>query len=166
MLHNLFEVTPLKISIDGILSVHTWANLEMTLSVCIIIMSFAQKKYDNNFSHKGVLGFFGYISLVFKTTYAFSVLWDGIYVSIHPVVENARPYLAGATFIIATQQLVHLLSRMTMHRILTSRAAALLSHEMPPDKGAADPGIPNWVLFMIDTAEWAHAYTHNRFRRH
>lgn len=138
------DITPFRPEVVALLSVKTWASLEMLLAVTVIVLSFAQKQYDHSFSNRGVLGFLGYVSLVGKITYAFSVLWDGLYVSVHYVTEQPRPIATGAMFIIALQQTVHLLHKYATRELVRGHA---------------------WPIALLDTVEWAQSLEAIRYLR-
>lgn len=130
---HLSKVTPFQPSIVDLLSTTVWANLEMFIAVLVIVLTFMQKQYDHSFSHNGILGFGAYISLVLKCTFAFGVLWDGLYRSAH-LHERPLAIATIAVMIIAAQQIVHLLYKKAM--------ADMVRGEV-------------WPLILLETGEWA-----------
>jgi hypothetical protein len=131
---SLSDVTPFRPEIVSLLSVKTWANLEMSMALVVIVLSFMQKQYDHSFTHRGILGFFGYVSLVAKVTFAFSVLWDGLFVAKHFATEPPRAIMVVSMVIIIMQQSVHLLYKYATREIVRGH---------------------RWPLALIDTVEWA-----------
>lgn len=146
MYHSLLDLTPFRPGLVDLLTVREWAALEISISICVILLTFAQKKYDHTFSTSGLLGFMGYVSLVLKATFAFSVLWDGVYVFAHSLAEHPRPIVTVAMSVFALQQIVHLLGRATTRRIVRSSAVAGI---FPP--GSSD--LPLWVVLLVDTRQ-------------
>lgn len=164
MLHNPLDLTPFRPELINLLSVPAWAGCETAIAAVVIFLSFMQKKYDGNTHVTDVLGFISYVSLVLKAAFAFSIMWDGVYVSLHSATEPPRAIATAAVTILALQQTRDLLGKITALKLIQSRSAALLSCEIPPQGYCDDHDPPQWVMFLVDTEGWLRALMPKQFR--
>jgi hypothetical protein len=167
----LFKMTPFRPEVTHLLSVRTWADLEIFFALSVIILSFSQKKYDHFYATGSLIALMDYVSLVVKTTYAFAVLLDGVYVHVHAATDEGRPIATIALMIISTQQIKNLMARMATSRIVTSMTVATLPNEIVSTRRKADSP-PLWALILIDTqsvigdaGHWARGFVSGHSRQ-
>lgn len=150
MINSVFDMTPIRPAFVQMLSVRTWADLQMLMSFLVIVLTFAEAIDDQTFKNKGILGCLIASTFVGQATFAIAMLFDGVYIHAHYLTENPRAMSAIALFILSIRQARYILTTITTRKIVEAAPALSLPNEIP-QVSPRRKGPPFWVLMLVDT---------------